>query len=66
MAEGKVLTIMLEDLPHPKEQADARRFYARMLLTRGRPGDKRHADDLIRQAARRYQRLQLSLDASDP
>lgn len=37
-------------LPHPVEEAHTRRWYGRMLLERGRPGDRDQADKVLRAA----------------
>jgi tetratricopeptide (TPR) repeat protein len=43
-------------LPHRLEQADARRFYAEMLLERGEPGDDERARVLLEEAIAGYER----------
>jgi len=44
-------------LPHRLEQPHTRRFYAAMLLRRGRSGDCEHARQLLAQAAADYRRM---------
>ena len=44
-------------LPHRPEEAHTRRWYARMLLDRGGPGDQARADDQARAAVADYERM---------
>jgi hypothetical protein len=46
-----------EDLPHKLEQPEVRRFYARMLLDRGAPGDNEKARQLLREALGMYRKI---------
>ena len=46
-----------EAMANRLEQADIRRFHARMLLDRGVQGDKERAGDLLDEAARRYREI---------
>jgi tetratricopeptide (TPR) repeat protein len=46
-----------DQLPNRPEQADARRFYARMLLERQNPGDAERARTLLEQAIAGYERI---------
>jgi predicted ATPase/class 3 adenylate cyclase len=48
---------LAEGLPHLIEQADARRFYAQMLVTRAGSGDQEHARALLEQALKTYDRI---------
>jgi tetratricopeptide (TPR) repeat protein len=48
---------LAEQLPHLIEQADARHFYAVMLLDRDQPGDPERARELAEDAIERYQRI---------
>ena len=48
---------LAEQLPHLIEQADARRFYAQMLLDRAGPDDHDQAQTLIGEAVDRYERI---------
>jgi hypothetical protein len=41
-------------LPMRLEELDARRFYAQMLIARGRSGDRNRARDLLAQAVSEY------------
>lgn len=45
------------ELPHRIEEAHTLRFYARMLVERGAPGDQQQADDLSQQAETQYRRM---------
>ena len=55
-AEGHYLTALrqAEELPNPIEQAEVRRFHARMLLDRDGPGDRGRAQDLLKTAVESY------------
>lgn len=46
-----------ESLPHRPERAHTRRFYGQMLLERNGPGDRKQAEEVLRQAAEDYRRM---------
>jgi hypothetical protein len=46
-----------DELPHRLEQAETRRFYARMLLERDGPGDRAEAAQMAAEAADLYRRM---------
>jgi hypothetical protein len=48
---------LAEQLPHLIEQADARRFYAQMLLDRSSSGDRDLARSLLSHALEIYDRI---------
>jgi len=48
---------LAERLPHRKEQPEARRFYAGMLIERDQPGDQSRARSLLKEAIEGYRRL---------
>ena len=45
---------LAEDLPHRLEQAEVRRWYARMLLDRNASGDRKKARELLGEALASY------------
>jgi tetratricopeptide (TPR) repeat protein len=50
---------IVDGLPHPIEQGDARRFYARMLLDRGGAADRQQASELLSEAIERYRHMRM-------
>jgi hypothetical protein len=45
------------ELPHRMEQAEVRRWYARMLIDRNAPGDRDKARELVTEAIAMYRRI---------
>ena len=45
------------EVPHRLEQPEVRRWYARMLIDRNRPGDRDRARKLLNEASEAYQRI---------
>ena len=48
---------LAEDIPHRIEGLETRRFYARMLLERDRPGDRQRAQVFLTEAAAGFRKL---------
>jgi hypothetical protein len=61
-AETHFLTALrqAESLPHRPELAHTRRFYGQMLRDRNGPGDRKQAEDILRQAAEDYDGIGMS------
>jgi class 3 adenylate cyclase/tetratricopeptide (TPR) repeat protein len=47
------------ELPHRLEEAHTRRWYGRMLLDRGGPGDQAEAENVLTQAVADYERMRM-------
>jgi len=59
VAEGHFRTALAEahEIPYRTEQPEVRRWYARMLLDRGQPGDEDRARELLDEAILMYEEI---------